>query len=454
MLPWNRPEYMPPGGQPREWSRLSKKTVKVLAAGLVVYTAVKVMEEDNLSDKLNDKLNEKIVQVQVQWNAAKGAVSDAASGVASFFASFAAKGDLLPPAEVDAYGNKKRTLVIALESVLISGQYTRDTQWVYRWRPNAQFLLRQLAQDGWEVVLWSDQLKLDSKERIEALDENKEVKHFLFREDTSYKGGAILKNLDRLNRDPSRVIVVDSNPDMARVFPDNTVLVSKWDGRARNRADWANHELEVLILMLANVAHFNVHDLREVVRAYRDNRGNTEAVFDVRRDVMGVKEAHQSLREDERASAKLYAETVGRDARLSRQAAEREALRAETRQLSLRAAIRRYGGLLPGNPLAEPELTAAEAARETKRESRQEVLTDVADRYLGLLEHSGRTSIRTAPSPIESFAQFVRDEAAQLGEAPKEADLVLVPKPKGPTGVAGNILAGFGALSSWLGGGG
>lgn len=52
----------------------------------------------------------------------------------------------------------------------------------------------------------------------------------LFRDSTDFIDGHHVKNLDWLNRDLSKVIVVDWNPESVKLHPDNALVISRWKG--------------------------------------------------------------------------------------------------------------------------------------------------------------------------------------------------------------------------------
>ncbi|CAH8289250.1 unnamed protein product, partial [Heterobilharzia americana] len=60
--------------------------------------------------------------------------------------------------------------------------------------------------------------------------------HFrLFREATRYKEGKHIKDLSCLNRDLSRVVLVDWDPIAAQLQPRNSLIIKRWDGDESDR---------------------------------------------------------------------------------------------------------------------------------------------------------------------------------------------------------------------------
>ena len=57
----------------------------------------------------------------------------------------------------------------------------------------------------------------------------------LFRENTRYVDGKVVKDIDYLNRDPKKVVMLEVNPEHAYLQPDNAIIMPRWDGRAGDK---------------------------------------------------------------------------------------------------------------------------------------------------------------------------------------------------------------------------
>lgn len=57
----------------------------------------------------------------------------------------------------------------------------------------------------------------------------------LFRENTRYVDGKVVKDIDYLNRDPKKVVMLDVNPEHAHLQPDNAIIMPRWDGKAGDK---------------------------------------------------------------------------------------------------------------------------------------------------------------------------------------------------------------------------
>lgn len=57
----------------------------------------------------------------------------------------------------------------------------------------------------------------------------------LFRESTRSVKGKVVKDISFLNRDPSKVIVLDVNPEHVALQPENGIVLQPWDGSPRDK---------------------------------------------------------------------------------------------------------------------------------------------------------------------------------------------------------------------------
>lgn len=65
---------------------------------------------------------------------------------------------------------------------------------------------------------------------LDALDPNGFIMYRLVRDATHFVDGHHVKSLDRLNRDLSKVIVVDWNPNSTKFHPENSFNIPRWSG--------------------------------------------------------------------------------------------------------------------------------------------------------------------------------------------------------------------------------
>jgi len=165
--------------------------------------------------------------------------------------------DLRP--ELKALGIK--TLVLDLNDVLVSKQWTRQKGWSLFKRPGAQDFLFEMGQ-YFEVVIYTDEPSAYAMPVIQKLDKHQVIPYKLYRPETHYHEGKHVRDLSKLNRDLSQVLFISANPDAYLFQPENTLKLKPW------KDDAADTTLLDLIPMLQMIALRGVRDVRDVVKAY------------------------------------------------------------------------------------------------------------------------------------------------------------------------------------------
>ncbi|CAH0399342.1 unnamed protein product [Chilo suppressalis] len=166
--------------------------------------------------------------------------------------------DPLPPPYQPAY-----TLVLEFTDVLVHPDWSYQTGWRFKKRPGVDQFLQTVANSNYEVVIFTSENAFMIWPVIDKLDpENKLISYRLFRDSTHFIDGVHVKNLDGLNRDLSKVIVVDWNKAATKFHPENSLILHKWKG--------ADDDTSLLDLanLLQTIAMSDVTDVREVVLYY------------------------------------------------------------------------------------------------------------------------------------------------------------------------------------------
>ncbi|KAG7300499.1 hypothetical protein JYU34_016130 [Plutella xylostella] len=166
--------------------------------------------------------------------------------------------DPLPPPYQPTY-----TLVLEFTDVLVHPDWSYQTGWRFKKRPGVDQFLQQVASSDYEVIIFTNENAFMIWPVIDKLDpENKLVSYRLFRDSTHFIDGVHVKNLEGLNRDLSKVIVVDWNKQAIKFHPQNSLILKKWKGTDDDTAllDLAN--------LLQTIAMSNVIDVREVLTYY------------------------------------------------------------------------------------------------------------------------------------------------------------------------------------------
>ncbi|KAH8287352.1 hypothetical protein KR054_006210 [Drosophila jambulina] len=169
---------------------------------------------------------------------------------------------LLPDPFQPPYVQQRYTLVLEMNDVLVHPDWTYQTGWRFKKRPGVDHFLAECAKE-FEIVLFTAEQGLTVYPIIDALDPNGYIMYRLVRDATHFVDGHHVKNLDNLNRDLSKVIVVDWDANATKMHPDNTFGISRWLG---NDDDG---QLNDLLSFLKLIAQSNVDDVREVLHYYR-----------------------------------------------------------------------------------------------------------------------------------------------------------------------------------------
>ncbi|KAK4538185.1 hypothetical protein CDCA_CDCA16G4210 [Cyanidium caldarium] len=160
-----------------------------------------------------------------------------------------------------------RTLVLDLDETLIHSEWTRTTGWRTAKRPGVDAFLAYMAQ-FYEVVVFTSALPGYADPILDKMDPNGYIAHRLYRHETKYRDGLHVKDLSKLNRDLRRTIIIDNDPRLFALQPDNGVAVSEWRGD-----DADDTELLRLATFLEWVARSDVEDVRQVIALVKSLNG-------------------------------------------------------------------------------------------------------------------------------------------------------------------------------------
>ncbi|EER29573.1 mitochondrial inner membrane protein required for protein import [Coccidioides posadasii str. Silveira] len=166
---------------------------------------------------------------------------------------------LLP--EEDPALRQPYTLVLSLEDLLVHSEWTREHGWRVAKRPGVDYFLRYLNQ-YYELVLFTTVPSMMADQVLRKLDPYRIIRWPLFREATKYEDGEYVKDLSYLNRDLSKVILIDTHEPHAKRQPENAIILPKWNGDPKDRS------LVALIPFLEYVAGMGMDDVRTVLKSF------------------------------------------------------------------------------------------------------------------------------------------------------------------------------------------
>ncbi|KAJ6092655.1 Mitochondrial import inner membrane translocase subunit tim50 [Penicillium sp. IBT 16267x] len=157
------------------------------------------------------------------------------------------------------------TLVLSMEDLLVHSEWSREHGWRVAKRPGVDYFLRYLNQ-YYELVLFTTVPSMMADQVLRKLDPYRIIRWPLFREATRYKDGEYIKDLSYLNRDLSKVILIDTKEEHARLQPENAVILDKWTGDPKDKT------LVALIPFLEYMAGMGVEDVRPVLKSFEGSQ--------------------------------------------------------------------------------------------------------------------------------------------------------------------------------------
>ncbi|XP_057314971.1 mitochondrial import inner membrane translocase subunit TIM50-like [Hydractinia symbiolongicarpus] len=182
---------------------------------------------------------------------------------------------LLPDPLPEPYIQPKYTLVLELTDVLVHPEYDRSSGWRFRKRPGVSQFLKALTLPMYEIVIYTHENGFSSAPVIEGLDPEGFIMYKLFRDATKYMNGTHVKDLSKLNRDITKVILVDCDAKTSILQPRNSLVLKKWEGDPKDTS------LLELIPFFHAISVSNVDDVRPVLDFYR---GEEDVVAAFRRN--------------------------------------------------------------------------------------------------------------------------------------------------------------------------
>ncbi|KAJ8256585.1 hypothetical protein COCON_G00187370 [Conger conger] len=195
---------------------------------------------------------------------------------------------LLPDPLKEPYYQPPYTLVLELTDVLLHPEWSLATGWRFKKRPGIEYLFQQLA-PLYEIVIFTAETGMTAYPLIDSIDPQGFVMYRLFRDATRYMEGHHVKDVSCLNRDTSKVIVVDCKREAFSLQPFNGMALRKWDGNSEDRT------LYDLASFLKTIALSGVDDVRSVLENYAHEEDPIDAFK--RRQAQLAQEEEQRLAE-------------------------------------------------------------------------------------------------------------------------------------------------------------
>ncbi|XP_030385746.1 mitochondrial import inner membrane translocase subunit TIM50-B [Scaptodrosophila lebanonensis] len=168
---------------------------------------------------------------------------------------------LLPDPLTAPYVQPPYTLVLEMKDLLIHPDWTYETGWRFKKRPGVDIFLRECSK-YFEIVVYTAEQGITVFPLLDALDPNGYIMYRLVRDSTHFMGGHHVKNLDKLNRDLKRVVVIDWDKNSTKMHPGNSFTIPRWLGNDDDTT------LFDLVSFLSILGSSDVDDVREVLQYY------------------------------------------------------------------------------------------------------------------------------------------------------------------------------------------
>lgn len=210
--------------------------------------------------------------------------------VREFFESMRAPSydKLLPDPLPYPYIQPPYTLIVEMTDLLIHPEWTYTTGWRFKKRPNVDLFLQQVA-EHFEVVVFTASNGFNVYPILDSLDKNGVIMYRLVKNATDYIDGHHVKNLDRINRDLSKVIVIDWNADSVKLQRENAFIIPRWTGEDEDQ------QLVQLAEFLNVVAASEVSDVRDVLSYYKQFDNPLEVFKENQRKLLEMQEEQKQI---------------------------------------------------------------------------------------------------------------------------------------------------------------
>ena len=165
------------------------------------------------------------------------------------------KPPFLPPLDSKKY---TYTLVLDLDETLV--HYIEEESRAYvQVRPYADYFLNEMSK-YFELVIFTAAAEDYADIVLNELDKNKVINYKLYRKHTEQINGVFIKDLSKLGRDLSKILIVDNNKDNFSLQPENGLHICSFIG------DQNDDELYSLSGDLMKIIDSKKKDIRPVVK--------------------------------------------------------------------------------------------------------------------------------------------------------------------------------------------
>ncbi|EPT02474.1 hypothetical protein FOMPIDRAFT_1022839 [Fomitopsis schrenkii] len=168
----------------------------------------------------------------------------------------------LLPSPHPSVPQKPYTLLVSIDDLLVTSTWDRQHGWRTAKRPGVDYFLAYLSQ-FYEVVIFTTQYNYTAAPILDKLDPYQFfISYRLYRDACRSVQGEPVKDLSYLNRDLSKVVVLDVHPEHVSAQPENAIIMPKWTGDPKDRG------LIAIIPFLESIGIFKPPDVRPILDVY------------------------------------------------------------------------------------------------------------------------------------------------------------------------------------------
>ena len=167
------------------------------------------------------------------------------------------------PEEVE---NKKHfTLVLDLDETLISFKFDEKRRGIFKMRPGLYYFLESVGKK-YELVIFTAGTQEYADPILDRIEKNGKIfAKRLYRQHATFMNNVYLKDLTRLGRDLSKIIIVDNMPQNFSLQKENGILIKNYFGQ-----DTYDTTLKDLTPILLKIASNPKNDVRKELKKYRE----------------------------------------------------------------------------------------------------------------------------------------------------------------------------------------
>ena len=162
-------------------------------------------------------------------------------------------------------GNKIYTLVLDLDETLINFRFNKKNEGILKIRPGLYNFLNNIGKK-YEMVVFTAGTQEYADPIIDIIEKDKKffIKR-LYRQHTAFIDNIFVKDLTKLGRDLSKIIIIDNMPQNFYLQKENGILIKNYFGQ--DDEDKALIDLEPILLEIASRPN---NDVRNELKKYKE----------------------------------------------------------------------------------------------------------------------------------------------------------------------------------------